>query len=135
MSFCGVHFDGGCCQQAGIPRQEIRPSPATGWHGLRVCKVDGPVNYALIMRDSGTTSRRRSTSAGRASIRRVLYMSDLVATRHNPTMQRFYKRLIAKGKPKKVALVAVMRKPLLTRQCHGQEQPQPATIDASLTRP
>ena len=71
------------------------------------------VGVAPIARDSGTTSRRRNTSAGRASIRRVLYMSALVATRHNPTMQRFYKRLIAKGKPKKVALVAVMRKLLV----------------------
>ena len=47
-------------------------------------------------------------------IRKVLYMAALVATRYNPAMKRFYQRLLAKGKPKKVALVAVMRKLLVT---------------------
>ncbi|SEI28517.1 transposase [Paraburkholderia hospita] len=46
-------------------------------------------------------------------MRRVLYMAALVATRHNPAIRLFYRRLVEAGKPKKVALVACMRK-LLT---------------------
>ena len=43
-------------------------------------------------------------------MRAVLYMGALVATRHNPVIKEFYERLLAAGKPKKVALVACMRK-------------------------
>ncbi len=50
---------------------------------------------------------------GRANVRAVLYMSALVATRHNPVIREFYERLLAAGKLKKVALTACMRK-LLT---------------------
>jgi transposase len=41
-------------------------------------------------------------------------MAALVATKHNRPLQAFYQRLLAKGKPKKVALVAVVRKLLIT---------------------
>ena len=44
----------------------------------------------------------------------VLYMAALVATQKNAVMKAFYRRLVAKGKPAKVALVAVMRKLLVT---------------------
>ncbi len=47
-------------------------------------------------------------------MRKVIYMAALVSTRHNPVMKAYYQRLLAKGKPKKVALVAVMRKLLIT---------------------
>lgn len=47
---------------------------------------------------------------GRAPVRAALYMGALVATRHNPVIREFYERLLAAGKPKKVALVACMRK-------------------------
>ena len=47
---------------------------------------------------------------GRASVRAALYMGALVATRYNPLIQRFYYRLVAAGKPKKLALTACMRK-------------------------
>ena len=50
---------------------------------------------------------------GRAPVRAVLYMGALVATRRNPAVRAFYRRLLAAGKPKKVALIACMRK-LLT---------------------
>ena len=43
-------------------------------------------------------------------MRRVLYMAAVVATRFNPILKAFYSRLVAAGKPKKLALVAVMRK-------------------------
>lgn len=50
---------------------------------------------------------------GRAPVRAVLYMAALVATRRNPVIRDFYQRLLARGKCKKVALTACMRK-LLT---------------------
>ena len=52
-------------------------------------------------------------SGGRAGVRAVLYMAALVATRHNPVIAAFYRRLRAAGKPAKLALTACMRK-LLT---------------------
>jgi transposase len=60
--------------------------------------------------DSGEHRGRRTIRGGRAKVRRVLYMAALVATRFNPILKTFYDRLVAAGKPKKVALVAVMRK-------------------------
>jgi transposase len=71
------------------------------------------VGVAPFNRDSGQWRGRRMIHGGRASVRAALYMSALVATRHNATLKRFYQRLRAVGKPAKVALVAVMRK-LLT---------------------
>jgi transposase len=71
------------------------------------------VGVAPLNRDSGTLRGRRSVWGGRAQVRAVLYMAALVAVRHNPDIKVFYDRLRAGGKPKKVALVASMRK-LLT---------------------
>lgn len=61
-------------------------------------------------RDSGTSSGKRCISGGRPEVRRCLYMAALSASRSNPVLKPFYQRLIAKGKPSKVALTAVMRK-------------------------
>jgi transposase len=72
------------------------------------------VGVAPLARDSGTFRGRRSCWAGRASVRSVLYMAALVATRFNPTIRDTYQRLLKAGKPKKVALVACMRKLLVT---------------------
>ena len=63
--------------------------------------------------DSGQKTGKLKTSGGRSSVRRVLYVAALVATRFNPRIKAFYVRLLANGKPKKLALVAAMRK-LLT---------------------
>ena len=72
------------------------------------------VGVAPLNRDSGAfRGKKRAVWGGRASVRATLYMGALVAARHNPTIRRFYERLVATGKPKKVALVACMRK-LLT---------------------
>ena len=71
------------------------------------------VGVAPLNDDSGQQTRKRKTIGGRGSVRRVLYMATLVATRFNPRIKKFYIRLLAKGKPKKLALVAAMRK-LLT---------------------
>lgn len=71
------------------------------------------VGVAPFNRDSGTWRGRRTIWGGRATVRAVLYMSTLVATRYNPVIREFYERLLAAGKVKKVALIACMRK-LLT---------------------
>jgi transposase len=71
------------------------------------------VGVAPCNRDSGTLRGRRTIWGGRASVRAVLYMSALVASRYNPVIRAFYQRLLAAGKVKKVALTACMRK-LLT---------------------
>ncbi len=71
------------------------------------------VGVAPMNNDSGQKTGKRKTSGGRSSVRRVLYMAALVATRFNPRIKAFYVRLLANGKPKKLALVAAMRK-LLT---------------------
>jgi transposase len=68
---------------------------------------------APMNRDSGTMRGKRTIQGGRGKLRTVLYMGAMVASRHNPMLKSFYQRLLRAGKPKKVALVAVMRK-LLT---------------------
>jgi transposase len=68
------------------------------------------VGVAPLNRDSGTLRGRRSVWGGRADVRAALYMGTLVAARRNPVVRGFYERLLAAGKPKKVALVACMRK-------------------------
>lgn len=68
------------------------------------------VGVAPINNDSGKHKGKRRTIGGRSYVRRVLYMATLSATRHNPTIRRFYQRLVANGKEKKVALIAAMRK-------------------------
>ena len=65
---------------------------------------------APFNRDSGTHRGRRTIRGGRLKVRRVLYMAATVAARFNPILKAFYQRLVAAGKPKKVALTAVMRK-------------------------
>ena len=61
-------------------------------------------------RDSGQWTGKRCISGGRAEVRRALYMAALSASRSNHLLKPFYDRLIAAGKPGKVALTAVMRK-------------------------
>jgi len=76
-------------------------------------QISALVGVAPFNRDSGSLKGRRSIWGGRAPVRCALYMATLVATRRNPVIRNFYKRLTAKGKLFKVALVACMRK-LLT---------------------
>jgi transposase len=71
------------------------------------------VGVAPFNRDSGQWRGTRSIRGGRSSVRAALYMAALVASRRNPVLQKFYQRLVAGGKAKKLALVACMRK-LLT---------------------
>lgn len=71
------------------------------------------VGVAPLNWDSGQMHGRRCTWGGRAAPRAALYMATTVACRWNPAIRPFYQRLVKAGKPKKVALVACMRK-LLT---------------------
>ena len=68
---------------------------------------------APFNRDSGQWRGQRHIEGGRSRLRQALYMATLAATRHNPEIKAFYQRLLDKGKAKKVALIACMRK-LLT---------------------
>lgn len=76
-------------------------------------QVAALVGVAPLNADSGQHRGRRIIWGGRASVRSALSMATLVATRRNPLIRAFYQRLQAAGKPRKVALVAAMRK-LLT---------------------
>lgn len=71
------------------------------------------VGLAPYCKDSGTKTGRRVIFGGRILIRSTLYMATLSAVRYNKPIREFYQHLLAKGKLKKVALVACMRK-LLT---------------------
>ena len=90
-------------------------------------EVSALVGVAPLCCDSGTYRGQRRIWGGRAPLRRCLYMAALVATRFNPELKAFYQRLLSRGKPKKVALTACMRKLLV---CLNAMQ-----RDAALYRP
>lgn len=73
-------------------------------------RIAALVGVAPMNRDSGQMRGQRTIWGGRADVRRTLYMAALVGVRYNPVLRAFYQRLLAAGKPKKVALVAAMRK-------------------------
>lgn len=76
-------------------------------------KISGLVGVAPYNRDSGRQKGQRHVTGGRRAAREVLYMLTIAGIRCNPVLRAFYQRLIAAGKPPKVAIVACMRK-LLT---------------------
>ena len=76
-------------------------------------QVAALVGVAPFNRDSGKMRGKRQIWGGRARLRAVLYMGAMVASRFNPVIRDFYQRLLAAGKPKKVALTACMRKLLV----------------------
>ena len=71
------------------------------------------VGVAPFNRDSGMMRGKRAVWGGRSSLKAILYMAALSATKWNPAIKTFYERLCASGKPKKVALTACMRKLLI----------------------
>ena len=73
-------------------------------------EISALIGVAPFNRDSGQMRGKRTIFGGRAQVRRALYMAVLVAIRFNPVIKEFYDRLVAAGKPKKVAIVASMRK-------------------------
>jgi transposase len=71
------------------------------------------VGVAPVNKDSGKKKGKRRIYGGRATVRSVLYMAALAAKKFNPVIRKFYERLLANGKEKKVALTACMRKLLV----------------------
>ena len=80
---------------------------------LRRRQIAKLVGVAPLADDSGERHGKRRAWGGRSQVRAVLYMAAIVAIRHNPVIKAFYERLVAAGKPKKVAIVACMRKLLI----------------------
>ena len=78
--------------------------------GARAASLAG---LAPVTRESGYWKGRGFIQGGRHRVRRLLYMPAMVAVRHNPDLKRKYEALVARGKPPKVALTAVMRKLLI----------------------
>ena len=76
-------------------------------------KIASLVGVAPLNRDSGALRGRRMIGGGRVHVRNMLYMATISALRHNKRVRVFYDRLIANGKPAKVAIVACMRKILI----------------------
>ena len=76
-------------------------------------KIAALVGVAPFNNDSGQRRGKRRIFGGRTSVRAVLYMAALSATKHNPVIKAFYERLLEKGKVKKVAITACMRKLLV----------------------
>jgi transposase len=76
-------------------------------------EISALVGLAPINRDSGTLRGKRTIFGGRPQVRKVLFMAAMVASRFNPVLKAFYARLVAVGKPKKLAITACARK-LLT---------------------
>jgi len=73
-------------------------------------QISALCGLAPYNRDSGNMKGKRRIKGGRAPIRTVLYMAMLSAIQHNTVMRRFYQKLVAQGKHKKVAITACMRK-------------------------
>jgi len=120
--------------------QEISESPVWSEKAERLCSVPGVgpvlsstlitelpelgslsnkeiaslVGVAPFPHESGKRTGKRFCKGGRNSIRRVLYMATVSATRSNPVIIAFYKKLCDRGKLKKVALIACARKLLIT---------------------
>jgi transposase len=65
---------------------------------------------APFTRQSGQWRGKACIGGGRRTVRTALFIAALVAAHHNPTLKAFYDRLVAAGKPKKLALTAVARK-------------------------
>ena len=96
-----------------LARTLLAELPELGSEDLTGKQLAALAGVAPLNRDSGTLRGRRAVWGGRAQVRAVLYMGALAATRFNPAVKGFYERLLVAGKPRKVALVACMRKLLV----------------------
>ena len=94
-----------------IARTLIAELPELGSLDRR--KVAALVGLAPWTRQSGQWRGKSFISGGRKSVRNALFMAAMVAARHNPILKRFRDKLVAAGKPKLVAIIAVARKLLI----------------------
>jgi transposase len=78
--------------------------------GLDRRRLAALVGVAPINRDSGRWRGHRAIAGGRTSVRTVLYMATLTAIRWNPVLKAHYAQLVARGRPKEVALIACLRR-------------------------
>ena len=76
-------------------------------------QISALVGLCPYNRDSGSFRGKRYVRNGRSSVRTALYMATMVGVRFNPLLKCFYQRLLDKGKPKKVALIAAAHKLLI----------------------
>jgi transposase len=76
-------------------------------------KIAALVGVAPFNKDSGPKRGKRRIFGGRSGVRRTLFMAALSASKYNPVIRAFYESLIKRGKEKKVALIACMRKLLV----------------------
>lgn len=95
-------------------------------------EVAALVGVAPFNDDSGKRSGARRIRGGRAEVRSVVYMATIAAVRHNPQLRNMYQRLLARGKLKKVALIACARK-LLTILNAMMKTNTPWRLDAAET--
>jgi transposase len=109
-------------EQEALLRTAPGVGPKTAWRLLAQLPELGHVNHRQIAAlvgvapfasDSGKWRGRRSIRGGRAGVRAILYLASWTVVRTAGTLQHFYRRLVAAGKPKQLALIAVARKLLL----------------------
>ena len=101
----------------GVGRR-TRPGPCSPACQNSAASIGAPpaglAGCAPHPRDSEITRGRRTVWGGRASLKRALFMAAMAARNHDPAMRAFFERLVHNGKPKMVAIVAVMRKIVVT---------------------
>jgi transposase len=95
-----------------IARTLIAELPELGRLGRK--QIAALVGLAPFTRQSGQWRGRSFIGGGRSSVRAALFMGAMVAKQHNPVLKAFFDRLVAAGKPKMVAIIAVARKLLTT---------------------
>jgi transposase len=89
---------------------------------LTAKQISRLVGVAPINHDSGQHKGKRMINGGRAPVRASLYMGAVVAIRHNPIIKDFYERLLLRGKPKKLAITACVRKMLVILNAMVRDQ-------------
>lgn len=93
-------------------------------------KIAALVGVAPMNKDSGNKTGKRRIMGGRAPLRSTLYMAALSATQFNPVIRPFYQQLVDRGKDKKLALTACMRKLLVMLNAMMRDN-QPRNPDLS----
>jgi transposase len=110
----------------GIARSVLADLPELGRLTRR--EIASLVGYAPFTRQSGRWKGKSMIAGGRPHVRAAIFMAALTAASRNPVLRDFYQRLLARGKPKMVALIAVARKVLtiLNAMLRDKKQWQPA---------
>jgi len=100
-------------------------------------KIAALAGLAPLNKESGKKHGKRRVFGGRAPVRSTLYMATLNAVRHNSVIKPFFEQLLKRGKEKKVALIACMRKLLVILNCilrdHQPWHPPARTLSATFS--